>query len=182
MLNFDDIGDQLVEGYDAMGTDAKAKYFNYFHFTDDDPLAPVVPLVGIDKFFGTVVQNILIISKPFGWDGTGSDASYSWPPAGFDDSKSRLIASFGYFARYECLVWMDFSFDPDEDCPDGGGGSDNSFLSKMETTEGDIQQMCTDLAQYGFTYMGRLTGDEDADYFKAYIDPHWSKATDDPDS
>lgn len=172
MVDWDAVGEDLVGNYHSNESTALTKYFNHFEFTEDEPLAAVVPLVGIDKFFGTCVQNILIISKPFGWSGVdgGDKGTYSWPPDGYADSKARLIASFKYFAFYQTLVWMDRSSDGSE-CPDP-----TDWVTMMDSTRDGIMAMCDELAAYGFVYMGEITTDVDMSFFTPFMNDHFKKA------
>lgn len=167
------VGETLVTNYLSNESGVHTKYFNHFEFEEDEPLAAVVPLATLDKFFGTVVQNLLIISKPFGWSGVdgGDKGTFHWPPPGLDDSIARLVAGFKYFAYYETLVWMDMSSDGSE-CPDP-----SAWTEMMNATKGSIMSMCDDLHDFGFTYMGEIT-DSDIDpiaFFTPYSDPHFKR-------
>lgn len=165
MNDYAAIGSTLEASYSA------PRYFNYLAPQDTDPLAALVPLVGMERCFGTKVRNLFVVRKPYGWSNAsagGEFGTYSWPPAGYEDSKARLIEAYPYFASYETLVWMDLSFDCG-DCPDG-----SSYCDMMLQTEEGIEAMCTELADYGFTYMGPITDGIDESFFEPYIDEHFS--------
>lgn len=170
-VDWDTVGDALVANYHANDATIKTQYFNHFEFEEDQPLAAVVPLQTVDKFFGTAVLNFLIISKPFGWSGVdgGDKGTYSWPPPGYADAKARLIAGFKYFAYYQTLVWMDMSSDGSE-CSDP-----SSWTDMMNSTKSGIMSMCDELAMYGFTYMGEITSDIDSSFFTPYADSHFAR-------
>lgn len=166
------VGNALIDNYHANESTVNTKYFNHFEFEEDQPLAAVVPLIGIDKFFGTAVLNFLIISKPFGWSGVdgGDKGTYSWPPAGYTDARDRLIASYKYFAYYQTLVWLDMSSNGTE-CPDP-----SAWVEMMNMTKTGIITMCEELVDYGFVYMGEITSDVDASFFTPYADDHFKRA------
>lgn len=169
-IDWPGVGADLVDEYQAYDMRFASKYFHHFEFTETDPLAPVVPLVDVEKFFGTSVLNILIISKPYGWTGVdgGDKGTFSWPPDGYEASKARLIEGYKYFASYETLVWLDMSQDGTE-CEE-----ESPWVEMMTATEGGIQDMCTELEDYGFTYMGQLTEADKATFIE-FATPHFNK-------
>lgn len=130
-------------------------YFDYLksetyagYYLDKYPLAngdrdiiaqmvPTNPVVTVDDFFGPRVCNVIILTGNYDWD-AGTVAT----------AKTRLIATYPFFTKYETHVIVDDS-SPNISCMDTGTKSD--LLSRLTA-------LCSDLSAYGFTFEGNLSG------------------------
>lgn len=149
----------------------KKKYFTPERRPElGDPLVDLVALTGFPKFFGTKTCNIFIVGIPFGWKRSGEDWVSDWTPTGYTDSKQRHKDTFKYFSKYETHVYMDFNI-VDKVMAEN---PDSRFRELMEGTKGHMQEMCDDLAAFGFKLEADITGDVTAAHFYDILDPFYA--------
>lgn len=94
---------------------------------EDNPLVVLIPCFEGKNFFGSCVLNLVSITKSCDASGTGPQIDF------FKTVYSRFLV-------YESHIWIntdDFGGDP-------------------AATEAVMQDICTQLADYGFTYHGRV--------------------------
>ena len=143
------------------------KYITPERIDNVNPLEWLVPTNGVTSFFGTKPLNLFIIGKPYGWfrnsDGELED---QWPPPDLLESIEIHKAVYETYSIYKTYVWMDWvivNMIMEEN-------EDSNFRDMMEVTEGHIIEMCSELEDYGFRYMGRIEEAPSIDYFIALID------------
>lgn len=155
-----DIGQALMEYY-------YDKYVTPERIDNVNPLEWLVPTSGATTFFGTKPLNLFIVGKPYGWfrnsDGELED---QWPPPDLVESIEWHKAVYEQYSIYKTYIWMDWVI-VDLIMQEN---EESNFEEMMTTTEGHIIEMCEELAEYGFTYLGRLTEDPGIDYFIALIE------------
>lgn len=156
---WEDNGDALVEHYDP-------KYVTPERY-QAVPIKAVVVLPEVEQFFGTRVCNILIIAQPVGWVQNG-DGEWveQWPPEGFVEAVARHIETYGKFTEYNTFVWIDryaetliVAATPDSRVPE-----------MMAATSGRFEDVCDELADYGFHFMGEISSAVGPEFFYSTID------------
>jgi hypothetical protein len=150
------------ERYREMATklkdDYKDNYFSTQSYVDENDgfLAPVLPLEGIDKFFGPRVLTILILSKNYGW----KEDEFTWPPEKLAEQILRVKELYAKWSEYKVHIYLDKSqFDPEQ----------------MDMVEASVIEMCHDLKDYGYTYKGELPDEADETFFKQELDLFYGK-------
>lgn len=152
----------------ALGQKYKKRYWTPERLPENlNPLRNLVVLEGIDRFFGTKVCNIFIVGLLFGWRQSGEEWVEDWPPTGYADAKARHIDTFKYFSKYETHVYMDYNLVAKVEAAD----PETDFRRLMNGTKGRMQEMCSDLAAYGFTMEPDIVGEVGAEYFYDVLDP-----------
>lgn len=128
-------------------------YLTYERSEEENPLALLVPKV--DQFFGPKILNIFIVGQP-----------YEWPHVDLEAAKTKHKELFEKFTKYKTLIWMDFNIVNlvMADSPA------SNFRDQMIETEGHIEDLCEELADFGFEYMGRIETAVEASYFQEYLD------------
>lgn len=149
----------------------RKQYFTPERFVDKvNPLyALTVPSDFVD-FFGTKVCNIFIVGIPFGWLRQGDEYVEDWPPPGYNTSKAKHILDYKKFAKYETHVYMDFNIVAkiEEEEPE------TNFRELMDQTKVWMQEMCSDLAEYGFAIHEDITGDVPPSHFDEIFDEFYA--------
>ena len=155
---WNEVGETLVE-------DLPRRYVTPEQFLDDSPMNALTVLPEIEEFFGTKPLNLFIVAKPYGWSKEGDTWTESWPPEGWDEAVERHKAKYKKFTKYKTHIWMDFYLVSliMEASPD------SQFETMMTAVEGRIQSLCSDLADYGFVYEGRIEEPKPAEFFKEKI-------------
>lgn len=138
----------------------------FTHETDPNPLANLVVLPDIPEFFATKVCNIFIVGVPYGWKLDGSEWVEEWPPPNYLDAVQRHKDTFERFTKYETHVWMDMYIV--QQVMDAN--PDSNFENMMNATKANIEGMCSELAEYGFTYEGEFTSAVERNFFHEIID------------
>lgn len=158
--------------WEPVGQAIKRKYRKRYvtpeHMPENaNPLRNLVVLEGLERFFGTKVINIFIVALPFGWKRVDGDWIEDWPPENYTDAKERHIRTYQYFSSYRTHVYMDFNYvqkiedaDPDSD-----------LRELMNQTKIWMQEMCTDLAEYGFVMEPDITTEVGPEHFYPILDP-----------
>lgn len=149
-INYNDwfpVGVQLQEAYPNL-------YVNTEGYQSANPMEALTVPEGIETFFGSKALTFLIVGIPYGWENVGADAwEDAWPPDGYAELLARHQAVFEKFTHYQCVVLVDFwivNLVMTENAA-------SKFEEMMEATDGHMQEMCLALADYGFSYGGRIT-------------------------
>lgn len=143
------------------------RYITPEQYVSVNPLESLTVIPGLSGFFGTKPLNLFIVSIPFGWeqdeDGTWQD---HWPPPDLDNAKARHIEDYKNFSSYKTIVFIDFNIvniimaeNPD-----------SRIEEMMNAVKGHMQDLCSELADYGFVMGEDITGTVDATFFQPYID------------
>ena len=142
------------------------KYFTPEKYSEaKNPLESLVVIQDVTKFFGTKVCNIFVVSIPFGWK-FETDWVEEWPPLGYAEAKARHIETFEVYAKYQTHVYMDMNIVNKI----MAATPDSKFQEMMIQTKVRMQEMCMDLAAYGFTFEADITSDVGPEYFYSVLD------------
>ncbi len=154
------VGDQLAE------FKWKKHYLQPEQYAKGNPMEVLTPPSYITTFFGTKVLNIFIVGIPYGWTQSGTDWTEDWPPEGFDDLVTSHKLNYSQFTKYETHIYMDFNLVKKimADSPD------SKFETMMTAVKGHMENLCNDLAEYGFKLEADITSEVDADFFKDIIE------------
>lgn len=142
------------------------RYINPERYLADNPLENLVVPQDITNFFGTKVCNIFIVGVPYGWTKDSGTWTDHWPPIGYEDAKQRHKATFEKYTWYETHVYMDMHI-VDLVMIDN---PKSRFRDMMNATKTHMQEMCSDLADFGFIMESDITNEVDAEFFKPIID------------
>lgn len=169
---WDDIGAQLKEKY-------KKRYVTPEPYLFPNPLEAFVVLPVVeDKFFGAKACNIFIVADPIGWVDNFTDGwEEQWPPPGWNDSVARHKETYSKFTEYNTFVWVDRYIETlieeakthDED---------TEFPEMMEATSGRMQDLCNELAEYGWHWMGEIDSAVEQNFFHDTINNFFNIAQD----
>lgn len=154
-----DIGDTLAN------VKYKSRYITPEQYIAENPFEAFSVPPGIENFFGTKVLNIFIVAQPIGWIPSGSTWVESWPPAGWNDCKDRHIELYSRFTQYKTLVYTDFNIVNKVMT----ANPSSMMQTMMEATEGKMQDVCSELADYGWEFKERITAAVEANYFDSVI-------------
>jgi hypothetical protein len=158
-------------GVKLRDVDYPKRYVTPENYKKANPLENLVVPPDIEKFFGTKTCNLFIASRPYGWSKGSGNWTESWPPEGFDESVARHKQTYKQFARYETHIWTDFYLVSIVE----GFNPDTRLREMMEAVEGHLEAVCTELADYGFTYEGRIEDAIESNFFASIIDAFWKK-------
>jgi hypothetical protein len=132
-----------------------------------NPLQQIVPCFELVdgtayKFFGPYVLNLVSITGPYIKDGDPE-----WDQEDVDACKAILAATYSQFSRYETHVIIDI---------DADAASDPDYSSAMSQTRTALQNLCSELAAYGFTYVGDVSSGDMTATLDGIIRTFYNKA------
>ncbi len=148
---------------DEIGPDFNTRYpKNYFSvqtYQAEGFLGAVLPPTRFEsgKFYAPRVLSILILAKPYGWDGEDFD----WPHPDLQEQIDQLKNQYEQWTEYKVHIYIDFSIAEE---------ADDDYLTKLLVTEESVIEMCDELADYGLVYKGHLPNDPDWSLFKEDVD------------
>jgi hypothetical protein len=138
-----------------------------------------------EKWFGTNMLNIVIVSEPIGYTNPGvNHYTLTWPPAGWTLAVNRIVPylrrwpalrTIFYVDRAKMASLMANNFHRPEDnvstpaIPERP--SDSDVLTMMDYTITHLTEFCTDNSSW-CEYGGTLTSQVDANYFYPLLDEH----------
>lgn len=157
-----DIGEKLVEKY-------KKRYLTPEEYGFENLIEAFTIPPDIDEVFGTKVCNILIVSLPVGWRQDVADGWVEeWPPAGWDELVDRHKEVYSKFKEYNTFVWVDRYIETLISAAATNGES--MFPEMMAAVSGHMQDVCSELAEFGWHWMGEIESAVEENYFFETID------------
>lgn len=143
------------------------RYITPEQYLADNPLESLTVIPGLPGFFGTQVLNIFIVAIPFGWEKDGDGIwQDNWPPNDLNNAKARHIESYNNFSSYKTIIFMDFNIVNQIMAEN----PESRIQEMMDAVKGHMEELCTELAEYGFEMGADITGTVDAEFFQPYID------------
>lgn len=147
----------LLESIKASGIH-KPRYMDVYPLTESrvNPLSQVVPCIkgsgeelkDQKPFFGPFVLNIVCITGPYI---RSDDDGGGWEDDDVAAQTAIIKATYSQFSRYETHYLIDAD-------ADAAAAEDNE--EAMQETEDLLDGLCEELAEYGFTFHGRLDAGE----------------------
>lgn len=164
------IGESLQEHYDR-------QYITPEEFLDTScPLTAFVATDGLEEFFGTKVLNICIVDHPFGWrkndDGELEDHWDEDIQPQVDVQIARHIETYPKYAKYQTLVWIDMNYAKEQENRD----SESRAREMLAAVGSRMSEICDQLADYGWTFMGNIDDAPEWNFFQQYIDEFYGIA------
>ncbi len=129
-------------------------YVNTEVYLSNNPMEPLTVPAGVEDFFGSKVLTFLIVGIPYGWALNGEgNWEETWPPEGLNDLIERHKAIYEEFTKYQCVILVDFYIVELLMIEN----AESRFRDMMEITDTRMSDLADELADYGFTYGGRVT-------------------------
>lgn len=162
--------------WERLGNSLQSDTYSDQYFTSEEykesnnPLEILVVPTGVESFFGPRVLNLVIVSKPYGWERPDGIWRDFWPPAGLVDSIARHKEVFAQFTSYRTVFFMDFNLAKKMDAESEG----ESRLQEMLTAVKEhLRGVCIELAEYGFEMGPDIQNEVGAEFFAPYLDEHF---------
>lgn len=141
--------------YDEIGVSLAANnspfYLQPERWLGANPMESLTVPPGTENFFGPKVLNLFVVGVPYGWEFVDGVWQENWPPDGFLELVELHKQKYAEFTSYRTYIWMDFNIVTTVMTVN----PDSRFQEMMEATEARMQELCTELAAYGFMFMGR---------------------------
>jgi hypothetical protein len=128
-----------------------------------NPLACVDPLY--KDFYGPRVLNLVVLSKNYGWSG----GVLSWPEPEISSTLLRIKDSFANWTEFKTLIWVDMVLSNRI----MAATPTSAYRTQMDQVATNIENICMEMGDYGFTYKGLLETGVDESYFQTFVDDFW---------
>ena len=161
---WEEVGDQLVENYDR-------QYITPEEYLEpNNPISAFVVTPTIDEFFGTKVLNFCIVNHPFGWRKNGDgELEDHWDDdiqSQVDDAIAKHKDSYNGFAQYKTIVYIDMYYATKQEEQD----PESRAREMLTAVGGHMQDICNELADYGWEYGGTIDSAPEWTFFQPRID------------
>jgi hypothetical protein len=158
------VGDQIKDNYTR-------QYITPEKFMDEsNPIAGFVATPGLDNFYGTKVLNICIVNHPFGWQRNGDgELEDKWDELILPQvtpTIERHKETYGRYAQYKTRVWIDFYYVLKQEEAD----PESKAREMLTAVSSKMSDICTQLAEHGWEFMGHIDTAPEWTFFQEYID------------